>query len=101
MWVMCMGTFIILAAYAGNLTSFLSVPQMTKPINTLDDLLQHKETIPSVFYGNSIYQFFKVSFKGLTGIFGPPKHIPMLLIFFYIFTQNRIDLGIKYYESIL
>ena len=59
-WLVGIGVFIILAAYSGNLTSFLSIPIKTKPINSVEDLLNHKDTIPSVAAGNNLQRYIEV-----------------------------------------
>ena len=58
--LMCLTSFVVLAAYAGNLTAFMAIPQTEKPIDTLDDLIRNIDTIPTVFVGNSLNRFIEV-----------------------------------------
>ena len=58
-----MGAFIVLMAYAGNLTAFLSIPRYEKPINSVDDLLARPDVVASVIYGTSYHRFMEVGIK--------------------------------------
>ena len=52
---------VVLNIYSGNLTAFLSIPQMEKPINDLEDLLDRQEAMPTLREGGSYHIFIKVS----------------------------------------
>ena len=54
-----LAVFIILSAYSGYLTAYLSIPSMTTPIDTLEQLLL-STTIPSIREGNFIGRDFQV-----------------------------------------
>ncbi|KAK4313231.1 hypothetical protein Pmani_015409 [Petrolisthes manimaculis] len=58
---------ILYTVYAGTLTAYLTKPSFTKPINSLEDLVEARErgVVPTVTYGTSTLQIFKTATSGI------------------------------------
>ena len=54
---------VVLTAYSGNLVAFLTFPTYTNPLNTLQDLLNHKNSLTwGILRGTALEDFLKVYF---------------------------------------
>ena len=52
---------VVLTAYSGNLVAFLTFPTYTNPINTLADLLKHRNSLTwGILRGTALEDFLKV-----------------------------------------
>jgi glutamate receptor, ionotropic, invertebrate len=52
---------VILTAYSGNLVAFLTFPSYNNPINTLQDLLDNKNSLSwGILKGSAIEDYLKV-----------------------------------------
>ena len=65
MVLIAMIAFIVLMAFAGNLTAFLSIPRYEKPIDSLDDLVARPSIVTAVRFGTSYHRFVEVSINAL------------------------------------
>lgn len=53
---------VVLTAYSGNLVAFLTFPSYSNPINTIQDLLNNKNSISwGILRGSALEDFLKVS----------------------------------------
>lgn len=52
---------VVVTTYSGNLVAFLTFPKIDSPINTINDLLTHRDTVTwSILHGTSLEEFLKV-----------------------------------------
>ena len=58
---------VVLTAYSGNLVAFLTFPSYSNPINTIQDLLNNKNSLSwGILRGSALEDFLKVTaFKRL------------------------------------
>lgn len=53
---------VVLTAYSGNLVAFLTFPSYTNPINTLQDLIDNKNSLSwGILKGTAIEDYLKVT----------------------------------------
>ncbi|XP_044740653.1 ionotropic receptor 93a [Chrysoperla carnea] len=53
---------VVVTTYSGNLVAFLTFPKIDSPINTINDLLTHRDTVTwSILHGTSLEEFLKTT----------------------------------------
>ena len=57
-WVLC--TIVFTTSYSGILTAMLTIPKITIPVDSLEDLVNQDKIPWKLEVGSSMYQYFQV-----------------------------------------
>ena len=81
---------VVLTAYSGNLVAFLTFPTYTNPINTLADLLKHRNSLTwGILRGTALEDFLKVF--NSNQLINFVKIVKILIIIFVLFFKTSDD----------